>query len=168
MKIHPSCWLYYGAWTGRPSGCNLSVGSVVLHRGLTVCVIHLLFCLSCLISSCVRSVPFLCFLYVFGCWMFSYVLVWVCVREIRKRMICLINCFKFCSCVCQYVLFTGFSVSVVSVWLKVNTGLSGSLLITCIYLPQEHTSPGISTAMLPPADTFTWALPRYPSQLSSL
>lgn len=40
-------------------------------------------------------------------------------------------------------------------------------LITSIYLPQEHISPGISTAMLPPADTFTWALPRCPCQLSS-
>jgi len=48
-----------------------------------------------------------------------------------------------------------------------NTGLSSPVVIFYLYF-QERTSAGISTAMLPPADTFTWALPRHPSQPSSL
>ena len=81
----------------------------------------------------------------------------------------------FCECerasnqVCVHVFmcssFVRLHLCVLFVWLGV---ISGSILTTWIYFPQEHTSPGITIAMLPPADTFTWALPRRPSQPSSL
>lgn len=59
--------------------------------------------------------------------------------------------------------------------LLVRKGLSAmfaslelNVLMTDIYCPQEHTSPGIIIAMLPPAETFTWVLPRRRFQPSSL
>ena len=81
----------------------------------------------------------------------------VCVCERARRQVC-VHVFMCSS-------FVRLHLCVLFVWLGV---ISGSILITWIYFPQEHTSPGITIAMLPPADTFTWALPRRPSQPSSL
>lgn len=110
------------------------------------------------------------FMFSLGVWLLNVcVCTCVCERERERcrkdKCVLLTLCFAV---VCVSMFSSLVRHSVVSVRLKLITGLSVSVLITCIYFPQEHTSPGISTAMLPPADIFTWVLPRCPCQLSSL
>lgn len=82
-------------------------------------------CLVCLVLS--LPVSGISYIYILS----VFLNVFVCVRE-RDRDLSYAVLSNYVS---QYVLFTGLSGSLCGVWLEVITGLSGSVLIACIYFP---------------------------------